>query len=177
MLFNVAQLLREPTGAERTYRIDADVPAVTDEAAPSHAAGAVRLVRTHRGLIAYASLDAVARDLCSRCLGPTESPVHVEVAAEFLPTADVSTGAPLVVPEEDGIFTIDDHHHLDLTEAVRQELVVSLPMQPLCRPDCAGLCPECGTDRNRRSCNCDRTAPDPRWAALSSVTIGDNARQ
>jgi uncharacterized protein len=175
VFFNVAQLLREPIGAERTYEIDADVPDVVEDAAPSHVKGTVRLVRTHRGLLAYASLDGVLRDVCSRCLGPVEMPVHLTVEEEFLPSVDVNSGAPLPVEDADAdAFRIDDHHHLDLTEAVRQALVTEQPMQPLCRPDCAGLCPTCGVDLNQSTCQCPRDETDPRWAVLSQLATRQN---
>ena len=174
MLFNVAQLLREPTGSERAYPIDDEVPATTTDAAPSHVSGTVRLVRTHRGLIAYATLDALARDVCSRCLGPAETPIRVRVEEEFLPTVDVHTGAPLPPPEDQSAFLIDEHHHLDLTEAVRQALVMGEPMQPLCRPDCAGLCNQCGADLNQGRCACPKEPVDPRWSALSGLVANDD---
>jgi uncharacterized protein len=168
VLFNVAQLLRESTGAERTYAIDADVPSVAEDSTPAHAAGTVRFVRTHRGLLAYVRLDAILRDTCSRCLGPAETPVRVGVEEEFLPTVDVNTGAPLPPPEDEdaGAFLIDEHHHLDLTEAVRQALVTEQPMQPLCQDECAGLCPQCGADLNQGRCACPTEEIDVRWAAL-----------
>jgi uncharacterized protein len=169
--FNVAQLMQEPIGSERSYEIDADVPPLTDEALPSHVAGRARLVRTHRGLLAYGQFDAIARDTCSRCLGPTEAPVRVTFEEEFLPTIDVATGAPLPRPQDD-VFTIDEHHELDLTDAVRQALIVAQPMQPLCRPDCAGLCPTCGADRNAGACDCPPDQIDDRWAALARLRDG-----
>ena len=173
MFFNLAQLLREPTGAERTYPLDADVPATADEAPPSHVTGAVRFVRTHRGLLAYTKLDAITRDTCSRCLGSIEMPLQVTAEDEFLPTVDVTTGAPLVPPEDDSVFLIDEHHHLDLTEAVRQALVTALPMQAVCRVDCAGLCPRCGADLNQSACVCPTDEIDARWSALTGLAQGE----
>lgn len=171
MLFNVAQLLRESIGAERVYPIDADVAAVADDMPPSHVAGAARIVRTHRGLLVYVDAGGTLRDVCGRCLGPAEAPVHVHVEEEFLPTVDVTTGMPLPKPEDDAAFLIDEHHHVDLTEAVRQALVLAQPMQMLCRPDCAGLCQQCGVDLNQGPCACPPAAIDPRWSALGQLAV------
>jgi uncharacterized protein len=169
VLFNVSQLLREQIGAERVYPLDGPIPAVTEDGPASHVEGTARLVRTHRGLLAYAQLNALARDTCSRCLGTAEIPLQVSVEEEFLPTVDVLTGAPLPRPEDDSVFLVDEHHHLDLTEAIRQALVIAQPMQPLCRPECAGLCERCGTDRNTGPCACPPDAPDARWSALGAL--------
>ena len=175
VLFNVAQLLQEPIGAERVYEIDGSVDGVAEDAPPLDARGTVRLVRTNRGLLAYADLDAVARDACSRCLRPVETPVHVAFEEEFLPSVDVLTGQLLPrAEEEDDLFRIDDHHHLDLTEAVRQALVMHQPMRPLCRPDCAGLCSRCGADLNQGPCDCPEEPVDDRWAALRGLMVRDD---
>ncbi|MGD9892344.1 MAG: DUF177 domain-containing protein [Dehalococcoidia bacterium] len=177
MLFNVAQLLQEPIGAERTYAIDASIPGTERDAPASDALGTVRLMRTNRGLLAYAELDAVARDACSRCLQPVEMPIHLSLREEYLPTVDVHTGQPLP-PLDEGedaeVFRIDEHHHLDLTEAVRQALVTQQPMRPLCRPDCAGLCAHCGADLNEGPCGCPEEPVDDRWSILRGLTVSDN---
>ena len=175
MLFNVSQLLQEPIGAERTYRVDETVAGLDDDTTPMDVHGEVRLMRTNRGLLAYGALDARARAACSRCLRPVETPVHLTIEEEYLPTVDVTTGQPLPRRDVDDAasFEIDAHHHVDLTEAVRQALVVSEPMRPLCRPDCAGLCNQCGADLNEGPCGCPEEPADDRWAALRGLKLKD----
>lgn len=176
MLFNVAQLLQESTGSERLHRLDDSVAGVSDDGEP-RVIGSVRLVRTNRGILAYASVDATVRDACSRCLGPADLAIHTDLAEEFIPTVDVHTGQPIAAPEDDAdgdTFRIDEHHHLDLTEAVRQALVAEEPMRALCRPDCAGLCPTCGADLNPGLCGCPQEPTDDRWAALRSLQFSEN---
>jgi uncharacterized protein len=80
----------------------------------------------------------------------------------------VVTGMPLPVPSPDA-FTIDAHHILDLSEAVRQYTVINIPMKPLCKPNCAGLCPQCGANRNEAPCQCPQEQGDPRWAVLQQL--------
>jgi uncharacterized protein len=173
VLFNVAQLLQEPIGAERSAAIAGSIPGVTADTPATDVTGSVRLVRTNRGLLAYADVHAMVRETCSRCLQPAELPLHVELAEEFLPTVDVHTGQPMPPPdaEEDAFFRIDEHHHLDLTEAIRQALVMEQPMRPLCRPECAGLCPRCGADRNAGPCGCADEPADDRWAVLRGLNV------
>lgn len=176
MFFNVAQLLREPTGAERTYPVDVDLP-VAEDAPPSHLEGLVRLVRTHRGLLAYGNLTGELRDTCSRCLGVAVEPVTLRFEDEFLPTVDINTGAQLPRdPADAEAFEIDEHHHLDLTEAVRQALVVEQSMQPLCREDCAGLCAQCGVNLNEGRCACSTETVDARWSALERLRASENGK-
>ena len=176
MLFNVSQLLQEPIGAERTYRVDDTVPGADEDGGAVEVSGRVRLIRTNRGLLAYGELDARARGACSRCLRPVETPVHLTIEEEYLPTVDVTTGQPLPKQADDdgASFEIDAHHHVDLTEAVRQALVMNEPMRPLCRPDCAGLCNQCGADLNEGRCACPEQPADDRWAALRALNLSDN---
>jgi uncharacterized protein len=68
---------------------------------------------------------------------------------------------------------IDEHHILDLSEVIRQGLWLAIPMEILCRPDCAGLCPRCGGNRNLGECNCDQAAIDPRWGALQALLASE----
>jgi uncharacterized protein len=79
------------------------------------------------------------------------------------------TGQPLLEASDEDAFLIDQNHLLDLTEAVRQYREASVIMQPLCRPDCRGLCPRCGRDLNAGDCGCSLGPADARWAALSSL--------
>ncbi len=75
------------------------------------------------------------------------------------------------VPEEerDEALSIDEHHILDLSEVMRQALWLATPREALCRPDCDGLCPDCGENRNLGSCSCNQAPIDPRWAALQAL--------
>ena len=173
MYYNVAQLLKEPVGSTRTYSIDDSVP--TGEGSTYISTqGQLYLMRTDRGIWLNASLDAQAPATCSRCLKRFPNRLGILMEEEFFPTMDVTTGQSLRVPERaDGSFTIDRRHILDLSEAVRQHFIASQPMKPLCRPDCLGLCPTCGTDRNEDPCSCNVGASDLRWAALQKLQEGN----
>jgi uncharacterized protein len=89
----------------------------------------------------------------------------------------METGTAVAVPDENAeAFRLDERHLLDIREALRQYIIAQMPMKPLCRPDCKGLCPECGTDRNTRTCSCTQRRLDPRWSALSQVGPPKNQR-
>jgi len=148
---NVAQLLKAPIGTARDYEVDE----VADIDGGSHPVkGKAQLIRTNRGILAKGTIKTEVKLTCSRCLNEFSCPLTLKIEEEYFPTIDVITGAPVVSPDEPGSFTIDERHILDLTEAVRQYALMAIPMKPLCRRDCAGLCPTCGYDLNQGSCGC-----------------------
>ena len=168
--YNVSALLREPVGSTREYEVADDV--LIDGAAPHHerVAGHASFLRTKHGVLVPAHLQGVQREQCSRCLQPLEVPVQLDLEEEFFARVDPTTGTSLPPPEEPEAFRIDPHHMLELDEAVRQYWALALPMQPLCRPDCLGLCPRCGRDLNQGACSCQPEA-DERWSALRELVI------
>jgi uncharacterized protein len=99
-------------------------------------------------------------------LKPFTQKIPLKIQEEFFPTIDIITGAKLPKPEDPGSFTLDEHHILDLTEAIRQYIITAMPMKPLCKEDCAGLCATCGKDLNKVKCSCTQEEIDPRWAEL-----------
>jgi uncharacterized protein len=101
--------------------------------------------------------------------------LDVAWSEEFHPSVDILTGRPLPVDLDDldEAVVIDSHHIMDLAETIRQHLLLALPIHPLCRPDCAGICPICGAARNREPCSCQAEPVDPRWAALASLLGGE----
>ncbi len=148
MIIDVQQLLKEPAGSRRRYELDGDgEPPVW---------GVVELVRTDRGVFVSGALRSTLRAICSRCLRPFDYPVKQQLEEEYLSKA------------EEGSFAVNAWGEIDLSEAVRQYILLAVPMKPLCRPDCAGLCPGCGRDLNSGPCECRRDDIAPRMALLAS---------
>jgi uncharacterized protein len=168
MEFHVAQLLREATGSRREYEVKDQCTA--ENGTEVTVEGVVQLLRTDAGILASADLATVLDITCSRCLQPAGFGIHLAIEEEYYPSVDVTTAAPVPIPDESTPFVIDDHHILGLCEAVRQQLILAEPMQPLCREECAGLCATCGMDRNAGPCRCSELQIDARWAALSNLT-------
>jgi uncharacterized protein len=97
-------------------------------------------------------------------------PARFAIEEEFTPTIDIVTGAKLPLSGEEEVATrIDAHHILDLTEVIRQDLLLALPMYPVCRSKCKGLCPHCGQNWNEGACECSLEEIDPRLAVLRQL--------
>lgn len=165
MQINVSQLLRDPIGSTRDYQVN-DVADISGDGQGCLVQGKVRLLRIQRSILAKCTMSTEVELTCSRCLSLFRYPLNLNFEEEYLPSIDVVSGVPLPRPEEAGAFTIDEHHILDLTEAISQYTLLAIPMKPLCRPDCAGLCPNCGHNLNRGSCDCSAQSTDPRWSEL-----------
>jgi uncharacterized protein len=171
---NVAQLLKEPVGSTRSYEVDDSVKIADDDRVVK---GQVNMIRTNRGILVTAALNTEIELTCSRCLAEFICPLSLEIEEEYFPTIDILTGAPVAIPDEPGAFAIDQNNILDLTEAIRQYTLLSIPMKPLCREDCAGLCLTCGTNLNEKQCQCLPKPADPRWAKLTSLMSTKNQKR
>jgi uncharacterized protein len=171
MQFNVAQLLKESIGASRRHEIVGELCDL-DENNPGPLAiqGQVLLLRTAAGILASGRAETKLVQTCRRCLELTEAEVSFTFEEEYLPSIDVITGAHLPLPDDqEAALVIDEHHLLDLTEILRQYVVITGVTFGLCRPDCQGLCPNCGSNLNLGPCSCDHARLDARFAALAEL--------
>ncbi len=108
-------------------------------------------------LLLQAVLVAKVQRTCGRCLKGFAGVVQAEVIEKFYPASAEHIENDAFVYDSDVI---------DITEPLREGLLLAEPMQALCKPDCRGLCPVCGADLNDGDCGCDRFTVDPRLAAL-----------
>jgi uncharacterized protein len=166
MLFDVGPFLRQSAGSARAYRLN-ERQDRSDELPEADVNGTVSFLRTGGGILVSACLTATSNETCSRCLEPVRSVCQIEFQEEFAPTVDVDSGARLEVTDE--AFTIDERQVLDLNEAIRQYRLADRSIQTLCRPDCRGLCPDCGANLNLAPCSCPTKSADPRWQALGEL--------
>jgi uncharacterized protein len=102
--------------------------------------------------------------VCGRCLEPYTVTVTPSVDARFVPGPAIREEHELGA--DDLETDVYQNGQLDLTALLETETTLALPMKPLCREECRGLCPVCGGNRNVTACACETRAPDPRWAAL-----------
>jgi uncharacterized protein len=163
MQINVAQLLKEPVGARRNYKIDE----LAGENSENHVTCNVELIRTSRGILAAGKFTADIKGSCSRCLGEAKKQISFIIEEEFFPVIDITSGNHLDPPLEE--FTITDNHILDLNEAIRQYIIMATPTRLLCRPECPGLCPVCGQELAHGNCGHASGPSDHRWDKLAHL--------
>ena len=122
---------------------------------------------------------------CSRCVGPVRITLDEPVRVTFMPRHELAATAADEDDADDGddddeegadvaaedidVFPYDGEK-IDLEPLVREQYVLAVPFAPLCREDCAGLCPQCGIDKNHEKCSC-APVPDPRFAALRGLKL------
>lgn len=157
MEINVSELLKAPVGENRSYSVNETIK----EGFPLW--GNLKLVRTNRGILVTGKLKAQLKATCSRCLEKFKFLLPLELEEECFPAATPSSA----LPEES--FVIGRDNILNLDEAIRQHTLLNFPIKPICRPDCAGLCPYCGKNLNYGPCGCPQEPADARLAPLKDL--------
>ena len=165
---NVLTELRQPIGSINEYEID-EPRLQVDDGVIEDIKGTLTLLRTDRGLLATVDAEGRMDSQCSRCLKDVRAPVHVDFEEEYVPVMDADTGSPVRIEDESvEIFRINRRFDLDLREGLRQYILMSEPVKPLCQAACAGLCAICGADLNLGDHHCESSA-DERWSALAGL--------
>ena len=161
----IGQVLRatfEETVDSRTGDVAFDAPVT----------GEVEAGRTSATLYVRGRLTTTAPMVCGRCLGGFRQTLAISVDEEFQ-IGGAPTGGRGALGPEDFVVPLGPDRVLDVTEVARQHLLLALPMVPVCRPECRGLCPVCGENLNERECGCRRDAVDPRLAPLRNWQPSD----
>jgi uncharacterized protein len=137
-----------------------DVPAirVADDVDLAYVRGPLRLSRTKEGILVQGTLHLGVEDECYRCLEPTLRDITVELEELY--------NYPM---PKDSEFSLSDDGILDLAPLIRAEALIEDARGVLCRPDCKGLCPECGANLNNTTCDCAENQIDPRLADLKRL--------
>ncbi len=183
MLLDISRLRR---GAEEVNRqIDPEVFAV--QTSDLHDEYTVKGVTTVKGTVRRDQGTTVVLDVtvtstlempCSRCLEPFTVPVNAHVETRFVPAGDLAKVTAETVKSgeieddvEDQVLGLAEYRDesIDLGHVVLEQFVLALPMKPLCQDECRGLCPVCGSNRNREACECKQEWIDPRLAALADL--------
>jgi DUF177 domain-containing protein len=139
-MVNVAALLREQTGANRSYRFQIDRFPLDDDLYAVGLSGILRLTRVSDAILASVTGTSSVVLECQRCLEEFSLPVSITFEEQFRIAYDVRRGI-VIESETEGIDErpeISENHELDFSEPMRQEIIVALPMRPVCGPDCPG---------------------------------------
>ncbi len=172
-VINVAALLQEDVGGRRNYGLALGPLTLAEEMVATRLDGDLTLTRLRGQVLGSFRLAGTADVECVRCLRSYEETVAMTFAEPFRQRVDVRSGAEInasdqLDPEEDDFFEISDNHEIDIREAIRQNVLLALPM----RPDCGELCP--GPDTRALTLangdDPDLDAPDDgRFSALSAL--------
>ncbi len=132
--------------------------------------GTVRLAGTEVFVNGHIKTRAAVE--CDRCLKQVELPVDAHFELEYVtgPTYESSAAAELT--EDVMSVSVFDGDAIDVDEIVKEQILLAVPTRTLCRPDCKGICPNCGINKNTGDCACETKEVDPRWAALKNLTSG-----
>ncbi len=109
--------------------------------------------------------------LCARCLHPVEQPLAGDFDLIFRPAGVDAEAGEHAITEDETEIGYYEQSGLLLEDAVREQVLLSLPGRTLCQEDCQGLCPQCGADRNSAPCGCDDRPADARWNALAGIAV------
>lgn len=115
------------------------------------------------------SITAPADVDCARCLEPVSQVLTIDFAVNFVRPENFASDQEREVSAEDLDTDVLDSERIDLKTLVREQILLNLPEQVFCTPDCKGLCLKCGANRNLIDCKCDLSETDPRWAALKNL--------
>ncbi|MDP4858084.1 MAG: DUF177 domain-containing protein [Desulfobacterales bacterium] len=136
----------------------------------------LRIRRIGQLFEATGRFETRVRLLCSRCLADYETPLAADFILSFSreqpEAADPSQHAEIELGAEEIGLILFHGEEIDLRDAVQEEVLMAVPMKTLCRPECKGLCPQCGTDLNQDDCGCERKTINPKFAVLKGLKLG-----
>lgn len=159
---NAVELLRSP-GASRPIEVSLppDALGVDDPRVSGDIDITLAATSSVDGITVHGSISTPWHDQCRRCL--------IDVDGVAVATVDeIFQHDPRVA---DAVEIVGDQ--IDLAPIAREYVLLELPEAPLCRDDCAGICPQCGTDRNETDCGCDDAPRDLRWSALEGLRLDE----
>jgi uncharacterized protein len=155
---NVGFILKENVGFIRQMDFEAPLLEVADDLDVSNFRGSISLTRTPQGVYVQGRFKGNHPGECDRCLTEVSQTLTADIKQlydfPFDPTSE---------------FSIAETGFLDLAPLVRELMLISAPIRTLCRPDCKGLCPNCGQNWNEGPCDCDKEEINPNFAVLKDL--------
>jgi uncharacterized protein len=144
--------------------------------------GQAELIVEHRGPREFvddirlrARFEGTFEQLCARCLEPVQQPLAGSFDLIFRPGGVDAEPGERAITEDETEIGYYEQSGLLLEDAVREQVLLSMPGRTLCQQDCKGLCPHCGVDRNRTECGCDARPLDPRLGVLAGLAAIDKS--
>ena len=142
-----------------------DLGEEVSQAEPLQAEGLAELVASEIHLQGH--LRTAVEVSCARCLEPVRQRVDKEFDLYYRPVKTIARNEEVQIDGAELEIGFYHGNGLLLEDVLKEQVLLDLPMKLLCRPDCQGLCPQCGEDRNLVACDCSPEAGDSRWAPLA----------
>ncbi len=177
MRVNVGELLADRHAVRVLAFSERLEPPAEEVTLPRPVEGELVLSGTGRTICLTGRVRTVVGLACGACLARFEQPLEVTVSEEFYRPGPEAKALREELEPEDFLVPVEPGEVIDVTEAVRQNLILALPIAPRCREDCRGLCPRCGADLNRGACGCEEREVDPRLAPLKQWPAPGRGRQ
>jgi len=169
MKLNISELQKNPGAREKFAFILEELPESSELSFCKPASVEGEVVNTGQGLELNAHVQTAVSGKCDRCLDEVCIPLEFDISEEYVRLSeleeDEDSGAAMVLTYNED--------WLDLAEAVKEHLILNLPMRTVCDPDCPGLCPSCGKKHKEGSCQCHQQDVDPRLAILAKLKAND----
>jgi len=160
---DVHHLLAEPIGTALEFHFEGGQQRLADDLVVPFLRGEVKLLRTDYGLFAQGEIATQLQIQCVNCLAPISYPLTIHLADQF------AYNPRALAQDQDPVFPILGKETIDLAPVLREHILLELPLHPLCRPDCRGLCTQCGANLNETQCDCTQEEIDPRLAVLKEL--------
>lgn len=157
---NVGFLVKAEAGYSRTIEFEVPELVVPPDLTLHDLRGSAQIGRTPQGLVVEVELSAHTPAECARCLDPFDLAVASHFTELYAFNEDSMTESQLLLPA---------NHQIDLAPLAREYLLLDSPITPLCRPDCRGLCPVCGVNRNREHCEHEGQTGDSRSSVIKDL--------
>ncbi|MGH7484513.1 MAG: YceD family protein [bacterium] len=168
LLLNLARIRTVQDRIEQVYRPD-QFEADEDFGVVAPVSLAFDVFKDNQAFRLVGRARTVLELKCSRCLEPFTVAVDQEFDLRYQPHASNSGEGECEIEEDDLTTAFYENDEIDLGHLMHEQFVLSLPMKPLCEGACRGLCPVCGTNLNRGTCECKPVWEDPRLAALREL--------
>lgn len=177
MFIEIHELERHPVDFDENFLPGAiDFGADLRQGTQLHTSGRAQLVEEHHGkhklikdIRVNGELSTRVEVACARCLEPVVQDVNREFDLLYRPRGADAGREELSVTSTEAEISYYEGEGLLLEDALREQVLLAVPLKAICRQDCKGLCPQCGTNLNVAQCSCGEPAGDPRWSALKDL--------
>jgi len=170
MFLEIRELEQKPIRFEQTLPIGA-IPfdSEFEQQTPLVASGTAELQASTEEIRVRGRLSVGLQMECDRCTEPFTHEVKEEFDLIYVPAPETAPGAEIAIGPGDSNVGFYEGNGLELNDILQEQVLLALPLQRLCRPDCKGICPTCGQNRNETDCQCCTERVDDRWAALKNL--------